>query len=59
MDKSDPQGLLVLGHDEKAVQRLYEKVETESQKSPSGRLRAAAGGAVVGVVGAWAGLAFT
>ena len=57
VDKNDPQGLLVLGQDEKAVQKLYKKVETESKKSAS-RVRAAAGGAVVGVVGAWAGLAF-
>jgi len=58
VDKSDPQGLLVLGHDEKSVRGLYEKVETESKKVPSSRMRAAAGGAVVGAVGAWAGLAF-
>ncbi|KAF9462047.1 hypothetical protein BDZ94DRAFT_1262286 [Collybia nuda] len=38
------------------------KVEKESKKpsnAPAGRLRAAAGGAVVGAVGAWAGLAFS
>jgi hypothetical protein len=60
VDSNDPQGLLVLGQDEKAVQKLYKKVETESKnlKVPSGRMRAVAGGAVVGAVGAWAGLAF-
>ena len=57
-DENDPQGLLVLGRDEKAAHKLFKKVEMES-KVPSGRLRVAAGGAVVGAVGAWAGLAFT
>ncbi|KAF8076770.1 hypothetical protein FPV67DRAFT_1472628 [Lyophyllum atratum] len=55
-DKSDPQGLLVLGRNEAAVRRLYEQVEVERKKSSS--FRAAAGGAVVGAVGAFAGLAF-
>lgn len=56
-DINDPQGLLILGRDEKAVQRLFEKVEVERKKASTGRLRAAAGGAVVGVVSTWAGLA--
>jgi len=59
MDANDPQGFLVLGRDEKAVQKLFKKVEVESKKAPSSRFRVAAGGAVVGAVGAWAGLAFT
>lgn len=59
VDTNDHQGLLVLGQDEKAVQRVYKKAETESKKVQSGRMRAVAGGAVVGAVGAWAGLAFS
>ncbi|KAG6910811.1 hypothetical protein DXG01_007700 [Tephrocybe rancida] len=55
-DISDPHGLLVVGQDEGAVKRLYEQVEVERKKSSG--LRAAAGGAVVGAVGAFAGLAF-
>lgn len=58
-DKHDPQGLLVLGQDEAAVRQLYERVEVERKKVSPGRLGAVAGGAMVGVVGAWAGLAFT
>lgn len=57
-DKTDPQALLVLGPDEKAVRRLFEKVEVERKKVPTGRFGALAGGAMVGAVGAWAGLAF-
>jgi len=56
-DTSDPQGLLVLGRNEAAVKRLYEQVEVERKKSS--RFRAAASGAVVGAVGAFAGLAFS
>ncbi|KAG5654232.1 hypothetical protein H0H81_005919 [Sphagnurus paluster] len=56
-DTSDPQGLVVLGRDEAAVKRLYSQVEIERKKSS--HFRAAAGGAVVGAVGAFAGLAFT
>ncbi|GLB34181.1 hypothetical protein LshimejAT787_0110650 [Lyophyllum shimeji] len=56
-DTNDPQGLIVLGRNETAVKRLYEQVEVERKKSS--RLRAAAGGAVVGAVGAFAGLAFS
>ena len=58
VDNDDPQGLLVLGQDEKAVHKLCKKVETASKKMPSSRMGAVAGGAVVGAVGAWAGLAF-
>ncbi|KAF5387994.1 hypothetical protein D9615_000727 [Tricholomella constricta] len=56
-DTSDPQGLLVLAHNEAAVKRLYAQVESEREKSS--RFRAAASGAVVGAVGAFAGLAFS
>lgn len=60
-DDRDPQGLLILGQDEKAVQDLFLKVQRGGSGNGSrGRgLRAAAGGAVVGAVGAWAGLAFS
>ncbi|KAG6813032.1 hypothetical protein H0H92_014566 [Tricholoma furcatifolium] len=55
-DSRDPQGLLVLGRNEGAVKRLYEQVEIERKNSTG--FRAAAAGAVVGAVGAFAGLAF-
>lgn len=61
-DNKDLEALLVLGRDEKSVQTLFSKVEKESKKpsnASAGRLRVAAGGAVVGAVGAWAGLAFS
>lgn len=61
-DDRDMQGLLVLGRDEKAVQKLSNQVAEGDRKMTgrrSGKLRAAAGGAVVGAVGAWAGLAFS
>jgi len=58
VDNGD-QGLLVLGQDENAVHKMYKKVEIESKKTHSGRMSAVAGGAVVGAVGAWAGLAFS
>ncbi|RDB20152.1 hypothetical protein Hypma_012915 [Hypsizygus marmoreus] len=57
-DDRDSQALLVLGHNEAAVKRLFKKVEAQRKKSSPG-FSAAAGGAVVGAVGAWAGLAFT
>ncbi|KAG6844529.1 hypothetical protein H0H87_006185 [Tephrocybe sp. NHM501043] len=55
-DDRDTQGLLVMGRDEAAVKRLYEQVLVERKKSSG--FRVAAGGAVVGAVGAFAGLAF-
>ncbi|KAF8165711.1 hypothetical protein B0H34DRAFT_690224 [Crassisporium funariophilum] len=71
-DENDPQALLILGRDEVAVEALLRRVEIENEKARSSRmhnkergnrktsaLRAAAGGAMVGVVGAWAGLAFS
>jgi hypothetical protein len=58
-DDKDPEALLVLGGEEKSVQTLFNRVEKESKKPSAGRLRVAAGGAVVGAVGAWAGLAFS
>ncbi len=64
-DDDDPNALIILGREEKAVQTLLCKVETENRKAQAGKskgsstLRAAAGAAVVGAVGAWAGLAFT
>ncbi|KJA29641.1 hypothetical protein HYPSUDRAFT_196006 [Hypholoma sublateritium FD-334 SS-4] len=64
-DDDDPNALIILGREEKAVQTLLRKVETENRKAQVGKakgsstLRAAAGAAVVGAVGAWAGLAFT
>jgi hypothetical protein len=58
-DKSDPQAILILGTDEGATQRLYEKVEMEKQKDSSGHFGAIAGGAVFGAVSAFAGLAFS
>ncbi|KAG6866129.1 hypothetical protein C0991_008437 [Blastosporella zonata] len=55
-DPKDPQGLLIMGQDEEAVKRLHSQVELERKKSS--RFSAAAGGAVVGAVGAFVGLAF-
>ena len=70
-DAEDPEALLILGQDLTAVKKLFGKVEEENrkhaeQRKPDGKgkprsslgLKAAAGGAVVGAVGAWAGLAF-
>ena len=70
-DAEDPEALLILGQDLAAVKKLFGKVEEENrkhaeQRKPDGKgkprsslgLKAAAGGAVVGAVGAWAGLAF-
>jgi hypothetical protein len=69
-DVEDPEALLILGQDLAAVKKLFGKVEEENrnhaeqQKDGKGKprsslgLKAAAGGAVVGAVGAWAGLAF-
>jgi len=71
-DKNDPQALLVVGQDEEAVHALLRQVEVENEKAKAklkevqvpkqGRpsnLGMAAGGVVVGAVGAWAGLAFS
>lgn len=71
-DENDPQALLILGRNEPAVQALVRKVEKENEKaqlnkkgSPSkshhgpSTLKTAAGAAVIGAVGTWAGLAFS
>ncbi|KAF8806239.1 hypothetical protein BYT27DRAFT_7141848 [Phlegmacium glaucopus] len=69
-DKNDSQALLVVGQDEEAVYALLRQVEAENERakakvkevpSPkqSHNLGMAAGGIVVGAVGAWAGLAFS
>jgi hypothetical protein len=70
-DENDPQALLILGRNEPAVQALVRKVEKENEKaqlnkkgSPGKRhgpstLKTAAGAAVIGAVGTWAGLAFS
>ena len=68
-DKHDLDGLLIVGRDEKAVQALVDKVELESKKQDvvqeghptrgGGRLQAAAGGAVVGAMATFTGLAFS
>jgi len=71
-DENDPQALLILGRNEPAVQALVRKVEKENEKAqlntkgspgkshhgPS-TLKTAAGAAVIGAVGTWAGLAFS
>jgi hypothetical protein len=71
-DKNDSQALLVVGQDEQAVHALLRQVEAENERaqtklkevqspkpeSRSSKLGMAAGGVVVGAVGAWAGLAF-
>ncbi|EDR12243.1 uncharacterized protein LACBIDRAFT_292738 [Laccaria bicolor S238N-H82] len=66
-DAEDPEALLILGQDLGAVKKLFGKVEEENRKHSEQRkgkprsslgLKAVAGGAVVGAVGAWAGLAF-
>lgn len=74
-DKSDSQALLIVGQDEEAVHALLRQVEAENRRakaklmevqnfptkpeSRSSKLGMAAGGVVVGAVGAWAGLAFS
>ena len=71
-DKDDSQALLVVGQDEKAVRALLRQVEAENERAKaevlmaqnpkqgrSSNLGMAAGGVVVGAVGAWAGLAFS
>jgi hypothetical protein len=71
-DKNDSQALLIVGQDEEAVNALLRHVEGEIRRekatlkevhnhleSRSSKLGMAAGGVVVGAVGAWAGLAFS
>ena len=71
-DENDPQALLILGRNEAAVQALLQKIEKENERpqlnkkgSPSkshhgpSTLKTAAGAAVIGAVGTWAGLAFS
>lgn len=70
-DDDDSQALLVVGKDAFEVEKLWNRVSlagsreeslgpsTTSTESKPSRLGAVAGGAVVGAVGAWAGLAFT
>ena len=72
-DKNDSQALLIVGQDEEAVHALLRQVEAENKRakeklkevhnpkseSRSSKLGMAAGGVVVGAVGAWAGLAFS
>ncbi|KJA16811.1 hypothetical protein HYPSUDRAFT_147184 [Hypholoma sublateritium FD-334 SS-4] len=64
-DDDDPNALIILGREEKAVKMLLRKVETKNGKAQAAKykglstLRAVAGAVVVGAVGAWAGLAFT
>lgn len=66
----DEQALLILGRDERTVQSVVDKVEMENRKAAQSKqpqtpekgrsaLKTAAGAAVVGAVGAWAGLAFS
>lgn len=71
-DKADSQALLVVGQDEEAVHALLRQVEAENERTKTtikearnakqggpSNLSIAAGGVVVGAVGAWAGLAFS
>ena len=72
-DKNDSQALLIVGQDEEAVHALLRQVGAENRRakaklkevhipkseSCSSKLGMAAGGVVVGAVGAWAGLAFS
>ena len=71
-DENDPQALLILGRNEAAVHALLQKIEKENESpqlnkkgSPSkshhgpSTLKTAAGAAVIGAVGTWAGLAFS
>ncbi|KAG6807611.1 hypothetical protein H0H93_001366 [Arthromyces matolae] len=56
---NDPEARLVLGRNEAAVKRLCDELESEQKNPQGGNFRAVAGGAVVGAVGAIAGLAFS
>jgi len=63
-DEDDLQALLVLARDEESFEWLSEKIEKEDKALRKGQqsTRAfglVAGGAVIGAVGAWAGLAFS
>lgn len=65
-DDNDSQALMILGREQKAVDALLkrvldENVKARQTKQTPGRssLKTAAGAAVVGAVGAWAGLAFS
>ncbi|KAF8638587.1 hypothetical protein AX17_002128 [Amanita inopinata Kibby_2008] len=69
-DESDLQALLILARDEESVERLFGRIEREDREAVSAKrleqqsmrgvkLKVAAGGAVIGAVGAWAGLAFS
>ncbi|EGO27989.1 hypothetical protein SERLADRAFT_462364 [Serpula lacrymans var. lacrymans S7.9] len=57
----DDQVWLILGRDEKAVELLARRFqeETKQEKKNGGRLRAAAGGVMIGAVATWSGLAFS
>jgi hypothetical protein len=59
----DANGWLILGSDNRAVQLLFEEFNGQKklrkQSRASGALRAAAGGAVVGAVATFTGLAFS
>ncbi|KIL70350.1 hypothetical protein M378DRAFT_7220 [Amanita muscaria Koide BX008] len=68
-ESDDLQALLVLAREEEAVEWLFRKIEKEDREATLARRRgqhsgrsisisALAGGAVIGAVGAWAGLAF-
>lgn len=68
-ESDDLQALLVLAREEEAVEWLFMKIEKEDREATLARRRgqhsgrsisisALAGGAVIGAVGAWAGLAF-
>ncbi|KAG6900420.1 hypothetical protein C0993_010808 [Termitomyces sp. T159_Od127] len=56
-DTANPQDFLILGRNEAAVKRVHEQLEGGRKQSTS--IRAATAGAVVGAVGAFAGLAFS
>ena len=65
-DEDVTDGWLILGRDKMAVEALQAKLECEKgqgvtlgQKNRRGRLGAAAGGAIVGAVATWTGLAFS
>ncbi|KAF5333612.1 hypothetical protein D9611_002760 [Ephemerocybe angulata] len=67
-DEDDSQAFLVVGKDDAEVDRLVNRIAKQDKLQTPGsapgagsksRLGAVAGGAVVGAVGAWAGLAFS
>jgi len=70
INEDDPQALLILGRDESSVKALAQQIDEENRNAAlnknnrrtttgTSNLKAVAGAAVVGVVGTWAGLAFT